>query len=127
MSRLRRVATQDRFFFITTNLAQKVRPLAPAERDIVVDQLAQQVAEQDFVLFAHVVMPTHLHLLLAPYKQELTELMRRLKFFTAQQIAAEREKAGKVWQPRYFDFVLPRAGDFWTSSNTSMRTRSKPD
>jgi hypothetical protein len=35
MTRLRRIEDRDRIFFVTTNLALKVAPLIPDERDII--------------------------------------------------------------------------------------------
>ena len=113
VSRLRRIADRDRVFFVTTNLAPGVPVLAPAERDIVLVQLKRQHTAGDFLLFGYVVMPSHLHLLLAPDQCGLTTTMYRLKRFTAQEIAKRRRARGAVWQARYFDFILRRVGDFW--------------
>ena len=76
-------------------------------------QLARQRAAGDFLLFGYVVMPSHLHVLLAPDGRTLVAAMYALKRFTAQEIAKERRKHGAVWQARYFDFILRRVGDFW--------------
>jgi len=90
MSRLRRIADRDRVFFVTTNLASGIQPLTAAERDLVLTQLAQQRADNDFFLFGYVAMPTHLHLLLAPERRGLMTSMYRLKRFTALCIAHGR-------------------------------------
>lgn len=113
VSRLRRIADRDRIFFVTTNLASGVAPLAAAERDVVLRQIARQHAAGDFLLFAYVVMSDHLHVLLAPNGCGLTDAMYRLKRFTAQEIVKRRRSRGALWQARYFDFVLRRVGDFW--------------
>jgi putative transposase len=113
MSRLRRIADRDRIFFVTTNLVRGVRSLSPAERDLILLKLEAQRVRCDFCLFGYVVMPTHLHLLLAPDQSGLIDIMRRLKRFTAQRIAKDRDQEGALWQARYFDFVLRRVADFW--------------
>jgi len=113
VSRLRRIADRDRVFFVTTNLAPGVGVLAPIERDIVLEQLNRQRTAGDFLLFGYVVMPSHLHLLLAPDECGLTTAMYRLKRFTAQNILKHRRSRGAIWQARYFDFILRRVGDFW--------------
>jgi putative transposase len=112
MSRLRRIADRDRVFFVTTNIGDGVQPLGPAERDAIVLQLSQQRAHRDFCLFGYVVMPTHLHLLLAPDQSGLAELMLRFKRSSSRKIAKGRRDCGTLWQARYFDFILRKAGDF---------------
>jgi putative transposase len=113
VSRLRRIADRDRIFFITTNLVPAGLPFSEMERDIILKQLARQHAAGEFLLFAYVVMPDHLHLLLAPDGCSLVALMRQLKRLTALEIAKRRRMRGAVWQARYFDFILRRVGDFW--------------
>jgi putative transposase len=113
VSRLRRIADRDRIFFVTTNLALGVAPFAPSERDLILAQLSRQRADRDFRLFGYVVMPTHLHLLFEPERLGLISIMYRLKRFSGQEIAARRESGGAIWQARFYDFVLRRAGDFW--------------
>jgi putative transposase len=113
VSRLRRIADRDRIFFLTTNLAPSAAPFSAIERDVVCLEIDRQHAKGDFALFAWVVMPTHLHLLMAPDRIGLAAAMQQLKRSTALRIAAARRVSAPIWQPRYFDFVLRRAGDFW--------------
>ena len=112
MSRLRRIELAGRHFFITTNLARHVPPLSPAERDICLDNIAQARAKHQFALFAYVVMPNHVHLLLWTLDALLPKLMRDWKSASGFAIGKERAKKGALWQPRYFDFILRRAADF---------------
>jgi len=39
--------------------------------------------------------------------------MREFKSRTAQQMAVLRGTSTSIWQPRFFDYVLRRVGDFW--------------
>ena len=113
MSRLRRIADRDRIFFVTTNLRPGTTPLNPAERSVILRQLVQQRADRDFLVFGYVVMPTHVHLLLTPDRTGLVDTMHRLKRFSGQKIKTQRRIDAPIWQPRFFDFVLRRVGDFW--------------
>lgn len=113
VSRLRRIADRDRIFFATTNLRPGISPLTVTERDLILGQLSRQQADGDFRLFGYVVMPTHLHLLLAPDRLGLVDTMYRLKRFSGQEIKTERRLHVPIWQPRFYDFVLRRVGDFW--------------
>jgi REP-associated tyrosine transposase len=112
VSRLRRIELAGRFFFITTNLARNVAPLAPHERDSCLEHLALVRERHTFSLFAYVVMPDHVHLLLWTVDHLLPTLMREWKSGSGFAIAKGRRVSGAVWQARYFDFILRRAGDF---------------
>lgn len=85
----------------------------PAERDLVLDVVGQARAAGSFFLYAYVVMPDHLHLLLAPHNQNLTRLMRDIKSQSAFQIAKQRGTRGALWQERYFDNIMRRVRHFW--------------
>jgi putative transposase len=112
MSRLRRIEDRDRIFFVTTNLAAHVPVLSAGERDGILQQLARQHDQQDFLLFGYVIMPSHLHLLLVPEQRGLMAAMHQLKRVTAEKLVRQRQSRGPVWQARYFDSILRRAGDF---------------
>jgi putative transposase len=113
VTRLRRIETAGRYFFITTNLARAVKPLNDLERDIVLTELAAQRDTGGFSLFAYVVMPTHLHLLLYPQRDPLPLILRNLKSGAGYRLAKGRGHRGTVWQERYFDFILRKVKDFW--------------
>lgn len=113
MTRLRRIADRDRIFFVTTNLRPGVAALSLPERHLLLKQLARKHDAGEFLLFAYVVMPTHAHLLLAPQRVGLISIMREFKSRTGQQLTTGRGVRGAIWQPRYFDFVLRKVGDFW--------------
>ena len=113
VTRLRRIETLGRYFFITTNLARGVRPLDDLERDMVLRELATQRGNGGFFLFAYVVMPTHLHLLLYPQRHPLPQILRNLKSHAGYRISKGRGGRGAVWQEKYFDFILRRVKDFW--------------
>jgi putative transposase len=112
MSRLRRIEHGGRYFFVTTNLARGVPPLTPKERGLCLEHIDKARAKHGFSLFAYVVMPDHLHLLLAAFQSSLPDLMREWKSKSASAIAKLRGKRAAIWQPRYFDFILRRASDF---------------
>ena len=113
MTRLRRIADHDRIFFITVRLGRGIMPLSPGERDIVQEYVAAERAACKFLLFGYVVMPDHLHMLMAPFRAGLQAGMHCLKMRTGRRIRRIRGESGPFWQPRYFDFILRRVGDFW--------------
>jgi REP element-mobilizing transposase RayT len=113
VTRLRRIADGDRIFFVTTNLRPHSPALTSRERDLVLKQIERQRAANEFLIFGYVIMPSHVHLLFAPNRVGLIAIMREFKSCTARQLTTLRCSHGAIWQPRYFDFVLRRAGDFW--------------
>jgi putative transposase len=113
VTRLRRIEKRDRFFFVTTNLAESVEPLTPAERALILSVLADQHDRGEFFLFGYVVMPTHIHLLFHPRKKDLVQIMRNLKSKTGFAISRARCTPGPIWQERYFDTILRRVQNFW--------------
>jgi putative transposase len=113
VTHLRRIETHDRFFFVTTNLAQNLAQFTPAERDLILEVLADQRNRGDFFLFGYVVMPTHVHLLLHPHNRNLIQLMRNLKSKTGFAISRARSSSGPIWQERYFDTIIRHARNFW--------------
>jgi len=99
----------------------------PAYADILVANLAFYRKHYAFKLLGYVVMPTHLHVIILPSaKASISQVMQRLKEYSAKQIVAlAREKgqktllsafrmAGqqtgrakfKVWQDGFYDFNL---------------------
>ena len=113
MTRLRRIADHDRIFFVTVRVGRGVSPLSPSERHIVVEYIAAERSNGTFLVFGYVVMPDHLHLLLAPFHAGLQDGMHRLKMRTGRRIRSIRGEHGPFWQARYFDFILRCVGDFW--------------
>jgi putative transposase len=113
VTRRRRIADRDRIFFVTSNLRAHLPALRDTERDLILKQLARQRAADEFLLFAYVIMPSHVHLLIAPKAAGLIAVMREFKSCTGIELAKARGSRRAIWQPRYFDFVLRRVGDFW--------------
>jgi len=112
MSRLRRIEQVGRYFFVTTNLIRGSPPLSPPERSLCLDHLRRARAKFGFALFAYVVMPDHVHLLLSTFESALPAIIGGWKSRVAVGIAKAPRKPGAIWQARYFDFVLRRASDF---------------
>jgi putative transposase len=113
MPRIRRIERSDRIFFITTNLRQGVRPFNEKERDSVLRVLASIREKQTIGLAGYVVMPDHVHLLLAPGSEDVSSIMQRFKRWSQHEISSARKTVGGLWQPRYFDHIIRRVRDFW--------------
>jgi putative transposase len=113
VTRLRRIEDRDRLFFVTTNLARGVRPLAAPECGLILNVLAGQRQLGEFFLFGYAVMPTHVHLLIHPHNKDLIQIMRNLKSKTGYGILQARGAHGTFWQDGYFDTIIRRVHIFW--------------
>ena len=111
MSRLRRLEQQDRIFFVTTNLAREAENLSETERYLVLTSLAETRASHGFLLFGYVVMPDHVHALLAVISGSVSGIMHQWKRSSAQLLQKARGMRGPLWQARYFDFICRRTRD----------------
>jgi REP element-mobilizing transposase RayT len=113
MTRLRRIATLDRYFFITTNLARDISPLTERELDVIVQVMENYRDAGAFWLYGYCAMPNHLHLLMRPNNRDVTASIREVKSMSAARINHSRGNVGTVWQPKYFDNIIRRVRDFW--------------
>jgi putative transposase len=113
MSRLRRLATRDRIFFVTANLLRQTVPFNQTERDEILRVIDSQHARGAFWLYGYVVMPTHVHLVLRPHNADISQCMRAIKSIAALRVMRLRNEKGPLWQPRYFDNIIRHVGDLW--------------
>jgi REP-associated tyrosine transposase len=111
MSRLRRIAECERFFFITTNVSRNVPFLRPHEMDLVLDVLDNVRRGSGFPLLGYVVMPDHCHLLFETRRESLPHIMHQWKFKSGYSVQMRRHHSGAFRQPRYFDFICRRSRD----------------
>jgi putative transposase len=112
MSRLRRIEHIGRYFFITTNVACGASPFSPHERSLCLDHIGKARAKFGFALFAYVIMPDHVHLLLSTFQAGLPAIMNAWTSRSAVAMGRAPRESPCVWQKRYFDFILRRARDF---------------
>jgi len=111
MSRIRRIAECNRFFFITTNLSNNVPFLRPAEMDLLLGILGAVRRSIGFLLLGYVVMPDHCHLLFVTRTDSLSHIMHQWKFKGGYAVQHHRHHSGPFWQPRYFDSICRRTRD----------------
>ena len=100
-SGLTRYQTNGDLHFITFSCVRH-RPIlgTPEARDTFLQILEQSRAKYDFLVFAYVAMPDHVHLLLSePKIARLATALQVIK----QRFSKTRVEAD-VWEPRYYDF-----------------------
>ena len=107
MSRLRRIESAGRAFFVTTHFSKVSLPVCEAERDTVLSSIAMARSRRGFLLAAYVVMPTHCHMLFVPAAGDtFAAVMREIKLRAAKRILAGRSRSGAFWQARSFDRIM---------------------
>lgn len=121
-------------YFITTRLKGKGQYLNEYESEIIQRTILDIACKGEFVLYAYVVMPDHVHILLKPVSSGISKNMQLIKGRTAREINIHREaKAsstpldsrkvndwGRVdfsrpinlWQKGFFDFTIIKEEKF---------------
>ena len=119
-------------YFVTFRAADG-RVLQPDERGIALAACRFWDGKK-FELYAAVIMPDHVHLLLQPRLVEkdasavynLAEILHSIKSFSAHEIARRNEIKGAVWQHESYDRTVRNEAEFdekwkYISSNAVMK------
>ena len=95
--------TADGYYFVTVCTYYNRPYIVGTNRDVVARFIEQLPAKIKGVSVDHcVLMPTHIHLILALVQCELKlgEIIRRLKAVTS------KESGIKLWQPNYYEHII---------------------
>jgi alanyl-tRNA synthetase/REP element-mobilizing transposase RayT len=98
------------------------RPLAPVERDIVLECILFPAQRNHYELYVACVMPDHVHLLFEPQIKSgvaqskaafhsLSELLQNIKSVSAHRVNASRGESGPVWEKESFDRLIRSESD----------------
>jgi REP element-mobilizing transposase RayT len=97
-------------YFITFGTWERLK-LSPQARQVVLDACLF-FNTQRYDLFALVVMPDHVHMLIEPlFKTEeeywsLSSIMHSIKSYSAKQIPKVMPHIGTIWQPERYDRIV---------------------
>jgi putative transposase len=107
MSRLRRLLTTEKVFFVTCNLSPIRLPFIDADFVCLADAIRGARARRKFLFTGYVFMPDHWHALIAPAQNDtLPNMMDAVKVASMRRVNTRRDKRGPLWQPRYYDEVV---------------------
>jgi len=113
MSRLRRLVTTEKIFFVTCNALPELASLTDAERSLFLTCLGKARQRLSFRLFAYVIMPNHWHALIRPApRRSISSVMHSIKRNSALVFNRRRQRAGPFWQGRYYESFLRKVRDF---------------
>jgi putative transposase len=99
-------------YFVTWRLYQSQKELGASEREIIASTL-KHFEGQRFDLFAYIVMPDHVHVLIKPYNEYLLhEIVHSWKSYSAYRMQRECRREGRIWQEDYFDRIMRDEPEF---------------
>lgn len=81
--------------------------LDPVIASLFIKEVNRLIKRLNFKVFAYVVMPEHVHLLiLPPFDKDISYIMMRIKGSAARIINLELKRIGqKFWQDEFYDYV----------------------
>jgi REP-associated tyrosine transposase len=132
MSRLRRIALSDRFFFVTCRISRGHRLLSERDFMCLADAVHSRRAEFGFALAAWVFLPNHWHAIFFPrHPVTISTAMKAIKVSAAVRINAANDENGPVWQSRFFDRMLRTVKEYretveyihWNPVKAGLATR----
>ena len=107
-SGLKRFQRAETLHFVTFSCFHRLPLLeAPGVKETVETVLEKTRARHQARVYAYVLMPEHVHLLLnEPPKILLAQFLKAVKQITSRKLRGAR---GKFWQERYYDSAVDRA------------------
>jgi len=87
-------------YFVTTRLNEG-RKFTEHETEIVEKTILDLAAQKEMMLYAYVIMPNHVHILMRPLVNGISKTMQLLKGRSSRRI-----NEGTFWQKGFFDFSV---------------------
>lgn len=113
VSRVRRLLTTDRIFFVTVNLRRNIPPLGPEEFLLLIDALEESRRRMGFLLCGYVLMPDHWHALLAVrHPLTISRAVQSVKWRATRDLNRHRGTRGASWQHQFWDRFVRHAKEF---------------
>ena len=88
-------------YFITTRLKDRKFLFTADQTEIVNKTILDLKARKEWALYAYVIMPNHLHLLVKPTQYSVSKTIQLFKGRASKQI-----NEGNFWQKGFFDFTI---------------------
>jgi putative transposase len=107
MNKIKHLDLEGHVYFITTCTFERERLFISDDfARTVIDTIIFGKSENWYYLLGYVVMPDHLHLLIAPKNRKVPAIMMSIKGYTSRKINALSMRSGKIWQDGYIDFPM---------------------
>ena len=114
MSKLLRYYGPGQIYFITAVTHERLHILSE-QAELLLNSIGKIEHALDFQIFAWVIMPDHVHFIIDPKNEDLSNIIKRIKLSFSY---AYRQQAqlyrGRVWQHRFWDHVIRNERDLNT-------------
>ncbi len=88
-------------YFITTSVSQETRPFGEDEAGIVQEIILDSASRKEITLYAYVIMPSHIHVLIKPINLSISKVVQLIKGRASRKI-----NKGTFWQKGFFDLAI---------------------
>ena len=99
-------------FFVTTRLSEGARKLSDREAKIIQSTIVDMAVRKELKLFAYVIMPNHIHVLIQPTDAGISKTMQLLKGRTSRKINIDKEAKAYPTQNNSSGMIAQGRGDF---------------
>ena len=115
---------EESVYFLTWRLHRGQPELSPSERSAIVSAL-RYFNGQRYELFAFVVMPDHVHVLMKPHGFSLQNIVHSWKSFSANRLQREFGREKRIWQEEYYDRIMRDEAEFLEKANYIFNNPAK--
>jgi len=113
VSKLRRLQSSGRIFFVTVNLRRGLAAFSEPEYQMLADVLNASRRRLGFALYGYVLMPDHWHALIwPPQPLTISEVIHDIKKVSALRLQRTRKTSGPVWQHQFWDRFVRHKREF---------------
>jgi len=95
-------------YLITTATINRTKLFKdPQIAQLLVDSLQQGEEKWGYKLYAYVIMPDHIHVIIEPLKgKNLSRIMNQIKGASSRKINSILKQSGRLWQKGFHDFTI---------------------
>jgi REP element-mobilizing transposase RayT len=113
VTKLEHINLEGYAYFVTTNVYHRQKIFSnPKIGDIVLSAIFFLRDKGYYRLYSFVIMPEHLHLIILPQnKRTVSQIMHRLKSYTAKKINNLLGRSGKIWQDGFYERIIRSQDD----------------
>ena len=106
MSNIRRYFKKGNIYFLTHVTYQR-QPILSENMDLLLNSLFKFTLKTPYNIIAWVILPEHFHVLIDPFDNNLSLLMRKIKLsFSSSYRKQTNLNSGRTWQYRFWDHVI---------------------
>jgi putative transposase len=110
MSRVRRLRSGDRIFFVTVNLRRSLPRFTAQEYPAILEAFQESRRRLGFLFCGYVLMPDHWHALFWPdYPLTISRMVQDIKYVSSRRLNRQRGGSGTLWQHQFWDRFVRHA------------------